>query len=1516
MSWKSFRRATVWTLSIVIALPLLLYLALQFSSVQTFLINRIANYLTEEYHVKVHIARVDIDFFRSVVLEGFYVEDPSRDTLMYADALNAEIGRIGLRNHELGLNRITLEHPVIHLVEDSSGRLNLDYLLDAFAGDTLATDTVGNSWKISCANFTLEQGDFVYRKYQPDTVAFGLNFDDLHLRSLNLSVDNIELGDTIQLFIPSFSFREQSGLAIQQFSSRVLVAQTGIELHDFELRLDSSYLHTSLLALRTDSLGDFSDFMNRVRIATGFSEGNYLSTSDLAYLVSDLKGLSALIMLRGQIHGPLSDMHLDNFELVFDRFVRLDADLALRGLPDSDSLYISATIRSLTTSFSALSQVPLPPFDQHAVLGLPGELNGLGNISLDGRFDGTLSDFVTSLHINTGAGNVIIEGRYKESPQQLVAFDGSVKTSELDFGKLEFIPKELSRARIDMKVTGSGHRNNPLIVLDGSINELVYSDYAYQTVRIDGEYLARRFNGELGIQDPNVSLLVKGDFDFSDKIPVLDFTLAVEGARLDTLGFDTSRVRPVLDLHATANFLGNSIDNLQGEFFIMDISYDTEDHLFATTDISIRASDTKAKKTISLSSELLEAKIEGHFLFDQIVAAYKRIASVYAPQFLREEELLSAKADSTVNFKFFISLKETVGLTKLFMPGLSITPGTGISGQFDAARNFLYVRATTPGIAVDDLHFATSFVTARNEADYFHINCGSESVMFSDNAKLGNLALEGKIRNDSLDFALRWNNWDTLTYRGDIGGVLTFDRNRQSGNSVMNVRLKPSEIIMADSVWRLSSGRVAIDTSAIRIDSIVFRKGKEALTIFGAVSENPQDFLVVGIDHIDLDILNRIIRNDALRLGGVLSGSVAAGSLYKQPVIFTQDTLFNLMINESEIGDLHLNSRLLSDNRLRVEMLLRSGKKRNTESLMLSGYYSLDNDGLEFDVAVDKFKLEPLEPLLAGTISDIRGQIDNGAIAIRGTTENPQINGILPLYRMGLRVDYLNTRYNFTDTLIIENSNIYIQELQLNASDKSTAVVNGAITHTNFSDIRFDIRLVARNFLFLNTSVEDNELFYGTAYASGIIEVEGTPDVINMKASIQTRKNTQFFIPLTSTEEVSENNFITFINKGLFANVDKEEYEVDLSGINMDFELDVTPDAEVQLVFDEKVGDIIKGRGTGTIRMIINAAGDFSMFGEFGITYGDYLFTLQNIINKRFTVEEGGTIVWNGDPYNALVDMTANYFIKKVPLYDLVVDDEFKETRVDVTCILKMTGSLLAPTIGFSLKVTDKIDEKIVTKLNNLSEDDISKQVLSLLIINRFQPFPGLKPENQEISFSTGEMISNQLSHWLSQISNSFDIGVNYRPGDEISTKELEVALSTQLFNDRITVNGNVGVGGGLQSQSEGQSNLVPGSTSNLAGEFEVDVKITDNGKFRVKAFTQANDNTQYEVAPYTHGIGFFFREDFNNLGELRTRYAQKRQERRAEKEEEKERKRRGYRQVPLPGEEKNEDEVPISTEK
>jgi hypothetical protein len=285
--------------------------------------------------------------------------------------------------------------------------------------------------------------------------------------------------------------------------------------------------------------------------------------------------------------------------------------------------------------------------------------------------------------------------------------------------------------------------------------------------------------------------------------------------------------------------------------------------------------------------------------------------------------------------------------------------------------------------------------------------------------------------------------------------------------------------------------------------------------------------------------------------------------------------------------------------------------------------------------------------------------------------------------------------------------------------------------------------------------------------------------------------------------------------------------------------------------------------------MTVSPSGEFLMRGQVEVADGDYLFTLRNVVNKRFQLEPGGRIVWYGDPFDAQLDVRATYRVR-APLYDIMFEkNEAFRRRVPIEVVMQLRDKLLNPEIQFDVRLPT-VDESVRTQVNSVlsTEQEMNRQVFALIVLNRFvqPPFQGggaSQPAGgMAAGTTTSELLSNQVSNWLSRISSDFDLGVNYRPGDNITQDELEVAVSTQLFDERLLVSTNVGVQYGAQAAQ---------SSNALVGDFQVEYLLTNDGKLRLKAFSVSNDRNlnRADQALTTQGAGVAYRREADRFLDL-----------------------------------------------
>ena len=207
--------------------------------------------------------------------------------------------------------------------------------------------------------------------------------------------------------------------------------------------------------------------------------------------------------------------------------------------------------------------------------------------------------------------------------------------------------------------------------------------------------------------------------------------------------------------------------------------------------------------------------------------------------------------------------------------------------------------------------------------------------------------------------------------------------------------------------------------------------------------------------------------------------------------------------------------------------------------------------------------------------------------------------------------------------------------------------------------------------------------------------------------------------------------------------------------------------------------------------------------------------------------------------------------------------------RVPVNVNIQLSERLADPNIKFNIDIPSSLNFNQYTFDQYVnSEEEMNRQAISLLLSNRFsvvQENAGQSQNNTSgyVTTTLSELVSNQISNWISQNKYNLNLGVNYRPGDEVTNEEYGVALSTQILNNKIVLSGNIGYGRNLAKSSDGS----------VIGDFDIEYKINKSGNLRAKAYTHSNNDVIYETSPTTQGIGISFSEEFNTFGELMRKY-------------------------------------------
>ncbi len=1458
---------------------------------QVYAAKQAASYLSGKLHTRVDIGSVDIEFFKKLVLENVYVEDQHHDTLLYSKKLKLDIGSISIKKRKIYFYNIVLFNTKTSLVKyKDDNNLNLQFIIDAFSSKDTIKKSPAAPWDISFREVTLLNSDFSYRNEHDTSGSAGINFSDIHASAINSRLSDIRIeSDTIISTIDYLSLSEKSGFMLQNLSCFAKVSPNGIQLDALKIKTPESTIATDL-TFKYNQYNDFNDFINLVTLKADFNHSQ-VEMNDIAYFAPSLKGLYRNLIVSGKISGKIKDLRGKNMNIKLGQTnTQFIGDVKLTGLPKIEETVIYLNVEQLKTNYNDLKKIPIPPFTSHQTLNIPANIAKLGNMKFKGTFTGLYNDFYSYGNFSSALGSLSTDlAVHHDDKKDKESYKGKLKSEAFDFGS--FLGANLlGKITANVDIDGSGFTLNDIAAkLNGSITSLDFNNYNYKNIAIEGDAAKRVFKGKLNVKDDNIDFDFLGKVDFSQKLPQLDFISTLNNADLGALHFIKTTKKTQLSTQLIINVTGSNIDNLIGSINFDNTILLQENETYKMSAFNLTSEEENGIKSIKVVSDFMDASVIGKFKILELPVSMRKLLSSYLPSYFFNKS--NQQSILPQNFEYSFLFKKTDAVTRLFIPKLTVAPKTLIRGSFNSTSDELLLTGSSSKLTFSDFVLKNWTVNAK-AAKELQFSTGCDRLYISDSASLKDFKINTVTNSDSLNLDMTWDNKTSSEYKGDIKAFFLFNQ-----NDIIKFKILPSQLVVSDTSWNINKkNEIIIDSSYITVNNLTIEHGTQLISLNGMLSENKEDQIKLSLTNFNLANLNLFTKVAGVNFKGRINGESIVTDAYHDPLFESNNNFKSLFVNDNEMGDGDIKTEW--DNTKEALYVQGSFSQGIVPNILFSGNYypKKTQENIDLKLNLQAMQLQLFAPFVKEYCSDFKGFF-SGNLTVKGELKKPKLSGSINVNAKKITFDYLNTSYNFSQDIIIDNNSFGVENMKLIDINGNKAVVTGKVYHENFKNFQLDFDIHPKKFMCLNTTEKNNSLYYGKAFVSGVVNLSGYTDNILITANVKTEsvtssdksdklnmlsktELTKLYIPLSGGGDVNENNFITFIKKDSSGISLKNNYKVNLNGLELNFDLDVTPDAEVQLIFDQKVGDIIKSRGNGNIKLEINTKGDFKMFGDYVIENGDYLFTLKNIINKKFDLEKGGTIKWSGVPYKADINLSTVYKARASirPFFPLDSSSVYTK-RYPVDLKLLMTGELLSPEINFNVglpTVDASIRQTVLSYINN--ETEMNRQVFSLLILNSFVTPYAIAGNVNNLSVgsmagsvagaNSTELLSNQLSNMLSKISKDFDVGVNYRPGDAISKKELEVALSTQLFNDKLSVESNVGVNNNVNTAQ---------STNNIVGDVNIEYKLTDDGKVKVKTFNKTNDNSQiYSNSLYTQGVGIFYREEFDTIGELFKRYLQK----------------------------------------
>ena len=1422
---------------------LLVAILLALPVVQTKLGAYATDRLKKDFGVSITIEKVAINPFGGLKLKGVLAKDHHNDTLFHFNRIHTSIlsyKKLYENGHPY-LGDLQADGLNLKIIQYKGEKdTNLDKFIAAF--DDNPPKPSSGKFRLKINSISLHNSRFRYideNLKKPKILDFS---------SLNGQLDDFYIkGANVFAYVYKMSFKDHRGLVMKNLTSDFTYTKKNILLNELVLETQNSSFKGKT-ELHYDRK-DFKDFNNKVIFDLDIKEGK-ISSNDLNFFYPEF-GKNQKFYIDSHILGTLNDLKFNNLKFNDLNDNEVVGNLQLKNIfgKGDQKFYLKGSFDRLSASQASVSKL-LPN-----LLGknLPKQLQKLGKVELKGKVELTEKWIIADVDLFSKIGRAM--GDFKMDKIDTIdraTYVGKFQLDNFDLG-IFLEEKDLGRTSVNVDVDGTGFSKKYLNTkLKGNVGQFKFNGYTYKNIDINGTMKMPYFKGHFHSKDPNLLLTFDGLVDLSKKKKVYDFDIDVEYANLNKINLYTKDAISILAGSIEMMAQGNSLDDLAGSINLDNISYINPKNKYYFNSASVSSSfDNQNIRTVSFhSDDIIEGQVVGKYQtkqFKKIVEnAVGSLYANYAPHKLSKNQFLE------FDFKVYNKVLEVL------YPEISIAENTHFKGEINADAGLFQFDFKSPFVHAFENKFNGIKIDIDNKNPLYNTYIELDSLN-TQNYKISEFSLINLTLNDTLFVRTEFKGGDKAKDKFDLNLYHTINKEKQS-----IVGFKKSDITFKNFQWYINENETDGNTiifdkqfKNFNFNQLTLSHNNQFIDFNGIMNGDTYKDLNFTFNDVDISKITPDIKN--ISLGGNLNGNIKfkQDNLVYEPS--TNLTIDGLQLNNDELGNLKL--KVFGDENFKKFNVDASIVHQDEVTFSTIGTVEIVNNKtvLDLEAVFENFNIKPIGGFLTGVLDNVRG-LASGKTYVVGSIDNPDVDGVLYLNNAGLRVPYLNVDYDFDKNSKIDltQEKFIFRDIDISdVNEKTKGILSGTISHEKFGNWEMDLKIASNKLLVLDTKDADDAYYFGKAYFDGFATIEGPVEALVINAEGESAKGTSIKIPVNDSETVSDNGLIHFTTpEEKFGSLkSKNKVTKTYRGIDLNFNFAITPNAEIEVILNRETGHSMKGTGNGSMFMNINTLGKFQMTGDFIVDKGEYLFRYGSIINKKFNVKTGGTISWEGDPLGAKLNLEAVYASQANP--NVLLDNSAFNKKIPTEVSILITGELNAPQSDFSINfpnVSSVLKSDLDYKLQD--KDRRQQQAFAILATGGF-----FADKETNYFGSLFEKANSIFGDVLSDGENKLKLILDYQIGNkqqEISDRAL-VTLSTQI-NDRIIINGNVGVPVGGLTQSY------------IVGNVEVEMRLNTDGTLTAHVFNRENDlnsNTIGQNIGYTQGLGLSYRVDFDDFKEL-----------------------------------------------
>ncbi|WP_095954789.1 translocation/assembly module TamB [Flavobacterium sp. ACN6] len=1402
------------------------------------------------------------------------------------------LGNLNLAVNEIDLNKQLLDFDTFE-VKNLSGNLRLgaqDKQIKAPDLDSTAIKQAGLKVKLKDAN--LENIAFKFDDMQSKPKTKGLDYSHLDLSKFNFKAETLYYAnDTISGAIKTLTVNEKSGLQIQDLKTDFFYGPKGAYLNNLYLKTPQTLVkdkikaeYKSLEALQKD-LGNISIDANLKESKIGFKD-ILLFVPDLQKTNPFKSNPNAILYVDSRVSGKVKDLNISKFEMSGIGATKVSLSGKITGLPDAQKAYYDLDIKKISSTAKDINMfVPAGTIPKN--IQLPSQLN------LQGKFKGSVQNFKTNLALNSSFGNAKVDALFDQRIKKREKYDATVYLLDFDLGRLI---KNDSIGKITLKAKVKGNGLDPKTAnaaINGLVQKAVFNRYIYKDLALKGNIENGSFAVKSGMKDPNLNFDLVASGDTKQKYPTIKLKLNLDIADLEKLNLHAGPMK--LRGNVDADIANSNPDFLNGKVFLSNIQILQDAEPIVLDSIRVLAFADKDRNSIKISSQFLKAEVVGKYKLTTLANSIQKSLSKYID--LQNPKVNAESDEQRLAFK--LKVDNDPVLFKLLPKLTGLEPFT-INGKYNNQTDSLEVKGTIPRIVYADNTISDGRINieAKENALEYLV---SVATIESGSLKIPFTSLSGKVENNELTYALEVKDAKEKQQYFIAGNL-----NHENAKNIF--KIDAENFVLNYEKWNVDpENAVEFGDKRLYINKFYLSNAGNELKIQSQGTENNAP-LQVDFVNFKIETIMNMVKKDELLMQGLINGNALVENVMTSPTFTSDLKIDDFTFKGEKVGDLEIKVDNKTANTLAANVALSD----EGNDLKLTGEYKLDAGNFDFDVAINKLNIKSIQGFSMGNITEGKGFL-SGNFKLTGNTSAPKINGELNFNDAAFRVTQLNSYFKIgKEKITFNNETISFDKFSVFDENDNELYVNGSIQSADFVKYNFNLLVEANDFRAINSKAADNDLFYGDLFLDTKLNIKGNLDSPVIDGTIKINKETKFTVvmPQSDPSIADREGIVEFVdedNMYLKQTVDMQNQldQSELKGLDVNVAITIDKEAELTLLIDKGNGDYLKLQGEAELVGGIDKSGKTTLTGKYEFSDGAYEMNF-NGIRRKFDIQKGSYITWNGEPTMANLNITAIYKVDAAPI-DLLgnqlkseppsVQNTYKQ-KLPFQTLLKMNGELMKPEISFGItlpegnyNVASDVVELTQTKLKQLEQDpaELNKQVFALLLLNRFvgeNPFSSESGGASAESFarqSVSKILSQQLNNLAGELVSGFEVNFDLESTEDYTTgtmenrTDLNVEVSKRLLDDRLKV--TVGSSFGVEGQERANE-----ESTNIAGDVALDYQLTKDGRYMVRAYRKNQYQVAVEGQVVETGVAFVITMSYNKFRELFHRSEQEKEMIREEK--------------------------------